>query len=108
MTDPETRLAALWAADEPPARDAGFETAVAVRIVRVRWRQTILELFVLVLAGFVVGWAAWPFVAADVDTIGPWLAVAAAVGLAIWSVNRTFDGLLLGGYEDFTRDFASE
>ncbi len=108
MTDPETRLAAIWAADDPPARDAGFQTAVTERIVRRRWLQTVLEFCVLALAGFVVGWAAWPFVAADLNQIGPWLAVAAAVGLAVWSVNRTFDSLLIGGYEDFTRDFASE
>ena len=108
MTDPETRLAALWAEDEPPARDMGFEVAVTERIVRRRWLQTVLELCVLALAGFAVGWAAWPVVAADLNRAGPWLAVAVALGLAVWSVNRTFDSLLLGGYEDFTRDFASE
>ena len=108
MTVSEARLAELWALDEPPARDAVFEDAIAERIEGRRWLQTVLELGALALAALAVGWAAWPFVAADLSRNAPWLAVAAAVGLAVWSLDRTFDGLLLGGYEDFTRDLASD
>ena len=108
MTDSEARLARLWAMDEPSARDPAFEEAVAVRIERRRWLQTALEFCALALAALAVGWAAWPFVAAELLRDAPWLAIAAAAGFAVWSMNRTFDGLLFGGYEDFTRDFASD
>ena len=108
MTDPETRLAAFWAEGEPPARDPVFVGQVAARIEQRRWLQTVLELSVLTLVALVVGWAAWPFVAADLARAAPWLTVAAAVGLAVWSVNRTLSGYVFGGYEDFTRDFASD
>jgi len=108
MIDPDDRLRALWALDAPPARDPAFEAAVAVRIERRRLWQTVLELCAIAVAGLTGGWAAWPLVAAWLVPIAPWLAVAAAVGLAVWSVNQTFDGLLFGGYEDFTRDFASD
>jgi hypothetical protein len=108
MTDPETRLAALWAQDEPPAQDPIFVGVVATRIEQRRWLQTALELSVLGLAALAVGWAVWPFVAADLMRAAPWLTVAAAVGLAIWSVDRTLSGYVFGGYEDFTREFASE
>jgi hypothetical protein len=108
MNDPEARLAELWALDHPPAHDPIFEETIAVRIERRRWLQTALELLALTLAALAVGWAAWPFAAADLPHSGPWLAIAAAVGLAVWSAKRTFDGLLFGGYEDFTRDLASD
>jgi len=108
MSDPETRLARLWALDEPPARDFEFERAVALRVERRRMIQTVVEIAALAAAALAVGWAAWPFVAHGLTWAGPILAVVAAVGLAVWSVDRTFERLALGGYEDFTRDFASE
>jgi hypothetical protein len=108
MTNPEARLKALWALDQPPVRDPVFEGFVAARIERRRWRQTVVELCALAFAVLVGGWAAWPFVATGLTVAAPWLAAAFAIGLAVWSVDQTFDGLLFGGYEDFTRDFASE
>ena len=108
MADPETRLTQLWALDEPPARDPVFEAAVTMRIERRRLMFLALETAALATATLAVAWAAWPFVAHDLGRLGPLLAVAAAVGLAVWSVDRTFERLALGGYEDFTRDLASE
>jgi putative Mn2+ efflux pump MntP len=108
MTDPEARLKALWTLDEPPARDPAFEGFVAARIERRRWRQTVVEFCAVAFALLVAGWAAWPFIATGVVVAAPWLAAALAIGLAVWSIDLTFDGLLFGGYEDFTRDFASE
>jgi hypothetical protein len=108
MIDPEARLKALWALDEPPARDPIFEEALAARIERRRLWQTVVELWAVAFAVLVGGWAAWPFVAAALVPVAPWLAAAFAIGLAVWSVDLTFDGLQFGGYEDFTRDFASE
>jgi TRAP-type C4-dicarboxylate transport system permease small subunit len=108
MTDSETKLDQLWALDAPPARDPVFEAAVALRIERRRWLRTGLELAVLVAAGLVVCWAAWPYVTQTVDQTAPIVAIAGALGLAVWSLNRTLERWVFGGYEDFTRDFASE
>jgi hypothetical protein len=108
MSDPETRLAQLWALDEPPARDFAFETKVAERIERRRVLLTVLEIAAMTVAGLTVAWAAWPFVSVELLMDAPMLAVAAAVGLAVWSVDRTLERFTYRGYEEFTRDFASE
>ena len=108
MNDPEARLARLWAVDEPPARDAAFVAAVTARIERRRLLFTVLERAALAVAALAVTWAAWPFVSPSLGVVAPGLAVAAALGLAVWSVDRTFERLALAGYEDFTRDFASD
>ena len=108
MTDPATRLAAFWALGDPPVRDLVFETAVAERIERRRLLIRTLEMAVFVVAGLSVAWAAWPFIARVVVDFAPILTVVAAVGLAVWSVEMIFDRLALGGYEDFTRDLASD
>ena len=108
MTDPETRLARLWALDEPPAHDPGFAQAVIARIERRRLVLVWLERAALAAATLAVAWAAWPFIAPELLHAAPLLAVAAAVGLAVWSVDLTFERLAFGGYEDFTRDLASE
>ncbi len=108
MIDPETRLARLWALDEPPARDPAFERAVAGRIERQRLVLVWLERAALAAAAMAVAWAAWPFVAHELLRAAPLLAVTVAVGLAVWSVDLTLERLAFGGYEDFTRDLASE
>jgi len=108
MTDPETRLAELWSLDEPPARDPVFVGAVVARIEARRLLSTVLERAAMAAAALAVAWAAWPFVAHDLIRAGPLLAVAGALGLAVWSVDVTLERLPLGGYEDFTRDFASD
>ena len=86
----------------------GLNAAVALRVERRRLIQTVLEIAALAAATVAVAWAAWPFVAHEMSWAGPILAVAAAVGLAVWSVDLTFERLAFGGYEDFTRDLASE
>jgi len=108
MTDPEIRLAQLWSLDNPPARDPAFAHAVTARIERRRLLWVWLERAAVAAAALAVAWAAWPFVSRELLGAAPLLAVAAAAGLAIWSVDLTFERLALGGYEDFTRDLASE
>jgi len=108
MIDPETRLAALWTLDEPLARDPAFEQAVVSRIERRRLIFVWLERAALTLAATAVAWAAWPFISHELLRAAPWLAVTAAIGLAVWSVDLTLERLAFGGYEDFTRDLASE
>jgi hypothetical protein len=108
MNDPDTRLTRLWALDEPPVRDPVFVARVAARVEGRRLLVTGLERTALIAAGLAVVWAAWPFISPELGVIGPMLAIAAAAGFAVWSVDRTLERLALGGYEDFTRDFASE
>jgi len=108
MNDPETRLARLWALEEPPARDPKFEAAVAARIERRRLVLVVLEWSALAAAALTVVWAAWPILLSEWSVVGPVAAVAGAVGLAVWSIDLTFERLAFGGYEDFTRDSASE
>lgn len=108
MIDPETRLAQLWDLDELPPRDPAFERAVTKRIERRRLVLVWLERAALAVAALAVAWAAWPFIARELLSAEPFVAVATAVGLAIWSVDLTLERLAFGGYEDFTRDLASD
>jgi hypothetical protein len=108
MTDPDLRLAELWSLDEPPAHDRVFEAAVALKLERRRWLRAGLDAGVLALAAMVVGWAAWPYLAVVMNEVAPIAAVAVGLGLAVWWLDRTLERWVFGGYEDFTRDFASE
>jgi hypothetical protein len=108
MTNPDMRLAVLWALDEPPMRDPVFEAAVSLKMERRRWLRAGLDAVGVALAAAVVGWAAWPYVLGVLDRTAPIVAVAAVLGLAVWWMDRTFERWVFGGYEDFTRDFASE
>jgi len=58
--DAETKLAAAWAADLPPAHDPNFTLAVMERVERRRmWRQ-LLDLAPLVVVAGVLAWALAP------------------------------------------------
>jgi hypothetical protein len=108
MTNADERLAALWAMDAPPARDPVFEAALALRIERRRWLRSAVDTALLAVAGLVAVWAAWPFLVSGLGWAGPMLTIAVTFGLAVWSFDRTLEHWVFGGYEDFTRDLASE
>lgn len=86
MSD-DTRLQKLWALDEPPARDAGFEFAVMARLLRRRlWIDIATLAPIAVGAGFAL-WALAPllgsfdrFAAADADTL---IGLAVSLGIAV-------------------------
>lgn len=85
MTDPDILLAALWAADEPPARDPVFVAAVMAAQAKRRFQRSLLALVPTTVAGAAVLWSAAPFVARlfasfDLNVVG---SIVAALALAV-------------------------
>lgn len=69
MTD-DNRLAALWALDEPPARDPAFVLATLDRLTRRRFRTKVVRLLLLFVATAAVCWAIAPSVDALLQSDG--------------------------------------
>ena len=98
MSDAETRLKALWAATEAPARDLAFELAVEERIAR---RRLALDLAPFAAAAVAIAaalFAAGPDVlagarslVASFDAAGPVLAAVAAIGAVMVWLTRVPD-----------------
>jgi hypothetical protein len=82
MTD-DSRLAALWAFDEPPAQDPGFVLATLDRLARRRFRIRVARLVPLFIATMAVCWAITPMVDAFLQSGGVAAIIAAAFGLAL-------------------------
>jgi hypothetical protein len=60
MTQADDRLRALFALDEPPARDAVFSTAIMEKIVRRRFQEDVALLCGVSVVGGGVLWGVWP------------------------------------------------
>jgi hypothetical protein len=82
MTLAEDRLKALFAQDEPSARDPAFSTAVMERLARRRWLQDLAFLGALSGLGGLALWAAWPVLQPALAAVSGELAPA-AFGLAV-------------------------
>ncbi|MBW8814371.1 MAG: hypothetical protein JF588_13165 [Caulobacterales bacterium] len=83
MTDADARLRALFAEDEPPARDPAFVAAVAHRLERRRLAQDVAWLAAAAAVGGLVLWALWPGLQPLLAAAGQNLApVAGALALA--------------------------
>lgn len=82
MTD-DSRLAALWVLDEPPARDPAFVLATLDRLARRRFRIRVARLVPLFIATMAVCWAIAPSVEALLQSGGVAVVIAAAIGLAL-------------------------
>ena len=63
MTDADDRLRALFAQDEPPARDPAFSSAVMAEIARRAFLAEMATLSGVTALGGLVLWAVWPVVA---------------------------------------------
>ena len=70
MTDADDRLKALFAQDEPPARDPVFSTAVMEQIARRRFVEEVGLLSGATLIGAVVLWLLWPAVTPILAPLG--------------------------------------
>jgi hypothetical protein len=60
MTEADDRLRALFAADEPPARDPAFSAAVLEALAKQRLRDELLVHAGATLIGGAALWALWP------------------------------------------------
>jgi hypothetical protein len=92
MTQADDRLKALFAEDEPPARDAAFSMAVMERLVRRRFQEDVAILCGVSVAGGAVLWPLWPVLQPALVTLSQGFApVLGAVALAACAV------MVLGG-----------
>jgi hypothetical protein len=87
MMDADDRLKALFAMDEPPARDPAFSASVMADIARRRFLMDVAMLSGVSILGALVLWAAWPALAPLLSTLGRGLSpVMASLTLAATAV----------------------
>lgn len=97
MTEADARLKALFAEDEPPARDPAFSTAVMAEVARRRFVADVGLLAIVAAAGGFVLWAAWPTLSPLLTTTSAGLVpVMACLTLAVTAV-AVLDGRLIPG-----------
>lgn len=106
MTDNDAKLAAFFAAAEPPARDYAFTAEVMAKVARRRLRADLAALSLASLAGAAVLWALWPSISPVIQEISHALAPAAAallvvMGVSVLVTGRLFFGLAREHDEDF-------
>lgn len=102
---PEQKLAALFAAETPPARDYAFQTRMAQAIALRRAWMTVAALVPWSVAAIAILWALVPVVGPVRESLGAALQPAAAMlaGAAVTAVaalwlSRRFSGGLRGPF----------
>jgi len=84
MPPADARLKALFALDEPPARDPEFSTRVMERVMRRRFQEEVAWLSVMALAGAAALWILWPVLGPMLVTLSRGFAPAlGAIGLGV-------------------------
>ena len=97
MTDADARLKALFAEDEPPARDPAFSTAVMAEVARRRFVADMGLLAIATAAGGFALWALWPVLSPMITTLSQGLVpVVGCLALAAAAV-AVLDGRLVPG-----------
>jgi hypothetical protein len=92
MTQADDRLKALFAQDEPAARDAAFSMAVMEKVMRRRFQEDVAILCGVSIAGGAALWPLWPVLQPALVTLSQGFAPAlGAVALAACTV------VILGG-----------
>lgn len=102
---PEQKLAALFAAEAPPARDYAFQARMAQAIALRRAWMTVAALVPWVIAAVALLWALSPVVGPMSDSLGEALQPAATmlagaavtVVAALW-FSRRFNGRFRGPF----------
>jgi hypothetical protein len=95
MTTADDRLKALFAEDEPPARDPAFSAAVMERMARRRWLQDLGLLAGVSAVGGVALWGFWPLIHPALTSVSGELApavVALVVALSALGALRALPG----------------
>ena len=83
MTQADDRLKALFAEDEPAARDATFSMAVMEKVMRRRFQEDVAILCGVSVAGGVALWPLWPVLQPALVTLSEGFAPAlGAIALA--------------------------
>ena len=83
MTQADDRLKALFAQDEPPARDPAFSMAVMEQVMRQRFREEVALLSGVSVIGAGALWLVWPTLQPALVAVSQGLAPAlGAIGLA--------------------------
>ena len=92
MTQADDRLKALFALDEPPARDPVFSTAVMEKVMRRRFQEDVALLCGLSVVGGGAFWLLWPTLQPVLVSLSQGLAPAlGAIALAACAL------VILGG-----------
>ena len=92
MTQADDRLKALFAEDEPPARDAAFSMAVMERLMRRRFVEDVAILSGVSLVGGAVLWPLWPVLQPTLVQVSQ--GFAPALGVATLALSAV---MILGG-----------
>ena len=92
---PDERLAALFAAEQPPARDPGFQAAVLAAMARQRFVADMLLMATLATLAAVGLWLIWPILAPTLVALGQGLAPALAAVIAAGSILAVTTGRIL-------------
>jgi hypothetical protein len=93
--DADARLAALFAADQPPARDVAFQAEVLEAVAR---RRFLADLLLLSTATTITGaglWLIWPAMAPTLEALGQGLAPGLAAVIAAGSIVALTTGRIL-------------
>ena len=88
----DDRLKALFAYDEPPARDSAFSTAVMEELVRRRFLADVAVLSGVSALGGTALWALWPSLQPAVLALAQGLAPAIVAGALALGAAVVFSG----------------
>ena len=92
---PDDRLAALFAADLPPAQDVAFQAEVLAAMTR---RRFAADMLLLTTAATLAGaglWLVWPAIAPTLEALGQGLAPGLAAVIAAASILALTSGRIL-------------
>ncbi len=92
---PDERLAALFAAEQPPARDPAFQAGVLAAMARQRFVADMLLMATVAILATVALWLIWPAVAPTLITLGQAFAPGLAALIAAGSILAVTTGRIL-------------
>lgn len=95
MTSPDDRLAALFAADLPPARDPAFQAEVLAGLARRRFLADLMVLGSATVIGAAMLWLIWPTVAPVLEAVGRGLFPGLIAAVVAASVVALTSGRML-------------
>jgi hypothetical protein len=97
MTDNDAKLAAFFAAAEPPARDYAFTAEVMDKVARRKLVEDMAGLSLISLLGAVILWALWPSFAPVIRDLSHALAPVAGAVLVVMVLSLAVTGKLFFG-----------